>query len=102
DDLRTNPFQVVENDANKATTQPHMQEEEHSHGVGESQRQQSRDLLSLSSGPITRFRAKRLKEVLNGLIQYIGEIANIWRLDVSPNQIQKSLVSMIKVLKESN
>ena len=79
-----------------------MQEEEHSRELGETQRQHSHDPLSLPSGPITRLRAKRFKEVLNRLIQHIGEMANAWRPDISPNQIQGSLVTMIKVLEESN
>ena len=70
--------------ANEAT-QPHVQEEEHSRGLGETQGQRSRDPLSLPSGPITRLRAKRFKEALNGLIQHIGEMANAWRPDMSPN-----------------
>jgi hypothetical protein len=32
----------------------------------------AQDLLSLPSGPITRLRAKRFKEALNGLIQENG------------------------------
>ncbi|PON31389.1 hypothetical protein PanWU01x14_370290, partial [Parasponia andersonii] len=76
--------------------QLHMQEEEHSPGLGRTKRQQSRALLSLSSGLITRFRAKRLKEELNELIQHIREMANAWRPNLSPNQIQESLVTMIK------
>ena len=79
-----------------------MQEEEHSRGLGETQGQRSRDPLSLPSGPITRLRAKRFKEALNGLVQHIGEMANTWRPDISPNQIQGSLISMVKVLEESN
>ena len=79
-----------------------MQEEEHSRGLGETQGQRSRDPLSLPSGPITRLRAKRFKEALNGLVQHIGEMANTWRPDISPNQIQGSLITMVKVLEESN
>ncbi|PON54373.1 hypothetical protein PanWU01x14_196020 [Parasponia andersonii] len=97
DDLRTNPFQEGENDANVAT-QPHVQEEEHSRGFRGTQGQYSRDPLSLPSRPITRLRVKRLKEALNGLIQYIGEMANAWRPDISPNQIQESRITMIKGL----
>ena len=114
DDLRTNPFQEGENDAKVAaqqhvqeeehsrTTQQHVQEEEHSCGLDETQGQRSRDPLSLPSGPITRLRAKRFKEALNGLVQHIGEMANTWRPDISPNQIQGSLITMVKVLEESN
>ncbi|PON53685.1 hypothetical protein PanWU01x14_200270 [Parasponia andersonii] len=87
-------------DANNANVaaQPHVQGEEHSRGLGGTQGQYSHDPLSLPSGPITRLRAKRFKEVLNGLIQHIGEMANAWRPDISPNQIQGSLITMIKIL----
>ena len=88
-------------DANVAT-QPHVQEEEHLRGLGKTQGQNLRDPLSLPSGPITRLRAKRFKEALNGLVQHIGEMANTWRPDISPNQIQGSLITMVKVLEESN
>ncbi|PON79003.1 hypothetical protein PanWU01x14_015040, partial [Parasponia andersonii] len=90
-----------ENNANVAA-QPHMQEEENSCGLRRTQGQYSHDPLSLPNGPITRLRAKRFKEALNGLIRHIGEMANAWRPDISPNQIQGSLITMIKVLKESN
>ena len=89
-----------------------MQEEEHSRGLGETQGQRSRDPLSLPSGPITRLRAKRFKEALNGLIQHVGEMANTWRPvgemvnawspNISPNLIQGSLITMGNVLEESN
>ncbi|XP_031405676.1 uncharacterized protein LOC116214408, partial [Punica granatum] len=49
DDLRTNPFQEEGNDANRSTT--------------------SRDLVQVPIGPITRARAKKFKDELNGLIQ---------------------------------
>ena len=45
------------------------------HGLGETQpacetqRQHSKDPLSLPSGPVTRLRAKHFKEALNGLVQ---------------------------------
>ncbi|PON64413.1 hypothetical protein PanWU01x14_124820, partial [Parasponia andersonii] len=79
DDLRTNSFQEGENDENNANvaTQPHVQEEEHSRGFGGTQGQYSHDPLSLPGGPITRLRAKRFKEALNGLIQHISEMANV-------------------------
>ncbi|PON58602.1 hypothetical protein PanWU01x14_164920, partial [Parasponia andersonii] len=97
DDLRTNPFQEGENDANVAA-QPHVQEEEHSRELRRTQGQYSRDPLSLPSGAITKLREKRFKEALNGLIQYIGEMANAWRPDISLIQIQGILITMIKVL----
>ncbi|PON80570.1 hypothetical protein PanWU01x14_001260, partial [Parasponia andersonii] len=64
-----------ENNANVAA-QPPVQEEKHSRGLRGTQGQYSYDLLNLPSGLITRLRAKRFKEALNGLIQHIGEMAN--------------------------
>uniref|UniRef100_A0A2N9FAV0 Tf2-1-like SH3-like domain-containing protein n=1 Tax=Fagus sylvatica TaxID=28930 RepID=A0A2N9FAV0_FAGSY len=61
DDLRTNPSQEGENDANQGAG--HV---DHTLGNGA---EFAQDLLSLPSGPITRLRAKRFKEALNGLIQ---------------------------------
>ncbi|PKI54890.1 hypothetical protein CRG98_024721 [Punica granatum] len=49
DDLRTNPFQEEGNDANRNTT--------------------SRDPVQVPIGPITRARANKFKDELNGLIQ---------------------------------
>ncbi|XP_031393015.1 uncharacterized protein LOC116204832, partial [Punica granatum] len=49
DDLRTNPFQEEGNDANRSTI--------------------SRDPVQVPIGPITRARAKKFKDELNGLIQ---------------------------------
>jgi len=61
DDLRTNPSQEGENDANQVARHA-----DHTHGNGAKVAQ---DPLSLPSGPITRLRAKRFKKALNGLIQ---------------------------------
>jgi hypothetical protein len=65
-DLRTNPSQEGKNDANQGAGLVRDQGAglvEHTHGNG------VQDPLSLPSGPITRLRAKRFKEALNGLIQ---------------------------------
>ena len=61
EDLRKNPSQEGENDANQGGG--HF---DHTlrNGAGFTQ-----DPLSLSSGPITRLRAKHFKDKLNGLIQ---------------------------------
>jgi hypothetical protein len=61
DDLRTNPSQEGENDANQGAGQA-----DHTRGNGA---EVAQDPLSLPSGPITRLRAKRFKEALNELIQ---------------------------------
>ncbi|KAI3443970.1 hypothetical protein Pfo_000635 [Paulownia fortunei] len=108
EDLRTNPFQEGENDKNKAT-HSHIQEGELTRGIGRTQDRQLHDPLSLPSGPITRFRAKRFKEALYGLIQQVGEMPNTWGPNMSPNsfqiipnQIEGNLVTMISVFEEPN
>jgi hypothetical protein len=61
DDLRANPSQEGENDASQGAGHAN-----HTHGNGA---EFAQDPLSLPSGPITRLRAKRFKEALNGQIQ---------------------------------
>jgi hypothetical protein len=61
DDLKANPSQEGENDANQWAGHAN-----HTYGNGV---EFAQDPLSLPSGPITRLRAKRFKEALNGLIQ---------------------------------
>jgi hypothetical protein len=39
----------------------------------------SKDLVQVPIGPITRSRAKKFKDVLNGLIQELWAQANSWR-----------------------
>ncbi|KAI3457182.1 hypothetical protein Pfo_013845 [Paulownia fortunei] len=108
EDLRTNPFQEGENDKNKAT-HSRIQEEKLTRGLGRTQDRQLHDPLSLPSGLITRFRAKRFKEALYGLIQQVGEMPNTWGPNMSPNsfqiipnQIEGNLVTMISVFEEPN
>uniref|UniRef100_A0A2N9GJR0 RNA-directed DNA polymerase n=1 Tax=Fagus sylvatica TaxID=28930 RepID=A0A2N9GJR0_FAGSY len=59
DDLRANPFQEEGNDGDQGTT--------------------SKDLVQVPIGPVTRARAKKFKDVLNGLIQELWAQANSWR-----------------------
>ena len=80
--------------------QPHAQEEEFTHGLRRTQGQQSFDPLSLPSGSITRLRAKRFKEALNGLIQQ--ETTAMWGPNISPIQHKENPITMIKVLEASN
>ena len=54
DDLRTNPFQEEGNDEDMSNT-----------------RAWNADSIQVPIGPVTRARAKRFKQGLNGLIQYI-------------------------------
>ncbi|KAI3459661.1 hypothetical protein Pfo_016324 [Paulownia fortunei] len=78
-------------------------------GLGRTQGQQLHDPLNLPSGPIIRFRAKRFKEALYGLIRQVGEMPNTWGPNMSPNpfqiipnQIEGILVTMISVFEEPN
>jgi hypothetical protein len=64
DDLRANPSQEGENDANQCAGHAN-----HTYG---NDVEFAQDPLSLPSSPITRLRAKRFKEALNGLIQENG------------------------------
>jgi hypothetical protein len=59
DDLRANPFQEERNDGDQGTT--------------------SKDLAQVSIGPVMRARAKKFKDVLNGLIQELWAQPNLWR-----------------------
>jgi hypothetical protein len=59
----------------------------------------AQDPLSLPSGPITRLRAKRFKEALNGLIQENGVDSKKTKLGSNNNQ---GLVHVIKAIEEVN
>jgi hypothetical protein len=59
----------------------------------------AQDPLSLPSGPITRLRAKRFKEALNGLIQENGADSKKTKMDSNNNQ---GLVHVIKAIEEVN
>jgi hypothetical protein len=77
-DLRANPFQEEGNDGDQGTT--------------------SKDLIQVPIGPVTRARAKKFKDVLNGLIQELWAQANSWRpIDHDP-QRQQRIVTLIQVL----
>uniref|UniRef100_A0A2N9ILF7 Uncharacterized protein n=1 Tax=Fagus sylvatica TaxID=28930 RepID=A0A2N9ILF7_FAGSY len=49
------------------------------HQVGCDQGTTSKDLVQVPIGPVTRARAKKFKDVLNGLIQELWAQANSWR-----------------------
>ena len=66
--MRTNPFQEGGNDENK--------------GVA------PRDLLHVPVGTITRARAKRFKEALNGLIQDTWADSELLKSKMSPHENQ--------------
>ena len=59
----------------------------------------AQDPLSFSSGPITRLRAKRFKEALNGLVQEIWADSRKTKMGSNNNQ---GLVHVIKAIEEAN
>ena len=59
----------------------------------------AQDPLSLPSGPITRLRAKRFKEALNGLIQENWADSKKTKMGSNNNQ---GLVHAIKAIEEAN
>uniref|UniRef100_A0A2N9F6J1 Tf2-1-like SH3-like domain-containing protein n=1 Tax=Fagus sylvatica TaxID=28930 RepID=A0A2N9F6J1_FAGSY len=82
DDLRANPFQEEGNDGDQGTT--------------------SKDLVQVPIGPVTRARAKKFKDVLNGLIQELWAQANSWRPSEHDLRGQQRIVTLIQVLEGSS
>jgi hypothetical protein len=80
-DLRANPFQEEGNDGDQGTT--------------------SKDLVQVPIEPVTRARAKKFKDVLNGLIQELWVQANSWRPIEHDPRGQQRIVTMIQVLEGS-
>uniref|UniRef100_A0A2N9H4I9 CCHC-type domain-containing protein n=1 Tax=Fagus sylvatica TaxID=28930 RepID=A0A2N9H4I9_FAGSY len=76
DDLRANPFQEEGNDGDQGTT--------------------SKDLVQVPIGPVTRARAKKFKDVLNGLIQELWAQANSWRPIEHDPRGQQRIVTLIQ------
>jgi hypothetical protein len=77
DDLRANPFQKG-NDEDQGTT--------------------SKDLAQVPIGPVTRARAKKFKDVLNGLVQELWAQANSWMPIEHDPRGQQRIVTLIQVL----
>jgi hypothetical protein len=75
--LRTNPFQEGGNDENKGAA--------------------PRDPLHVPVGPITKARAKRFKEALNGLIQDTWADSELLKSKMSPHEDQ-GLINIIKAI----
>ena len=84
-------FNKILGDANQGA-----EHADHVHGNGAKFAQ---DHLSLPSGPITRLRAKRFKEALNGLIQ--ENWADSKKIKMGSNNNQ-GLVHVIKASEEAN
>jgi hypothetical protein len=62
----------------------------------------SKDLVQVPIGPVTRARAKKFKDVLNGLIQELWAQANSWRPIVHDPRGQQRIVTLIQVLEGSS
>ncbi|KAL5752228.1 hypothetical protein ACOSQ2_022735 [Xanthoceras sorbifolium] len=77
DDLKTNPFQEGGNDEDKGAA--------------------PRDPLHVPIGPITRARAKRFKEALNGLIQDTLADSELLKPKMNPHEDQ-GLINIIKAI----
>jgi hypothetical protein len=58
----------------------------------------SKDLIQVPIGPITRARAKKFKDVLNGLIQELWAQINSLRPIEHDPQWQQRIVTLIQVL----
>jgi hypothetical protein len=61
----------------------------------------SKDLIQVPIGPVTRARAKKFKDVLNGLIQELWAQANSWRPNEHDPRGQQRIVTLIQVLEGS-
>jgi hypothetical protein len=61
----------------------------------------SKDLVQVLIGPVTRARAKKFKDVLNGLIQELWAQANSWRPIGHDPPGQQRIITLIQVLEGS-
>jgi len=61
----------------------------------------SKDLVQVPIGPVTTARAKKFKDVLNGLIQELWAQANSWRPIKHDPRGQQRIVTLIQVLEGS-
>jgi hypothetical protein len=61
----------------------------------------SKDLIQVPIGPVTRERAKKFKDVLNGLIQELWAQANSLRPIEHDPQGQQRIITLIQVLEGS-
>jgi len=61
----------------------------------------SKDLVQVPIGPVTRARAKKFKDVLNGLIQELWAQANSGRPIEHDPRGQQRIVTLIQVLEGS-
>ena len=61
----------------------------------------SKDFVQVPIRPVTRTRAKKFKDVLNGLIQELWAQANSWRPIEHDPHGQQRIVTLIQVLEGS-
>jgi hypothetical protein len=73
----------------------------HSTTNDEDQGTTSKDLIQVPIGPVTRARAKKFKDVLNGLIQELWAQANLLRPIEHDPQGQQRIITLIQVLEGS-
>ena len=60
------------------------------------------DQLEVLIGPITRARAKKLKEALNELVQNIWSNMDLKELETSKEYEEQPLINLIKIREEPN
>jgi hypothetical protein len=60
----------------------------------------SKDLIQVPIGPVTRARAKKFRDVLNGLIQELWVQSNSWRPIEHDPRRQQRIITLIQVLEE--
>jgi len=86
DDSRSNPFEERGDDANQPNTK----------------RNHANDPLEVPIGPITRARAKKLKEALNELVQNIWSKIDLERLQTFKEHEGQPLIHLVQVQEEPN
>jgi len=86
DDSRSNPFEKRGDDADQTNTK----------------RNHANDPLEVPIGPITRARAKKLKEALNGLVQNIWSKMDLERLGTFKEHEGQPLIHLVQVQEEPN
>jgi len=86
DDSRLNPFEERGDDADQPNTK----------------RNHANDPLEVTIGPITRARAKKLKEALNGLVQNIWSKMDLEGLGTIKEHEGKPLIHLVQIQEKPN